>query len=161
MTVAKGTGPTETCTMHVFRDYCTEGKCLATATCPEGTVTQVGVLDYVRENYGPSIAAEDSAYTVQKMEQAIGLQPIIAEDGSEVYPDIVGCPVHVGGFVDPDLPIVDPDDPNYIPPGPGGEEPETPTHPVEPPPTTPTTPAEPEVPTEPEDPTGDIDWSIG
>ena len=161
MTVAKDTGPTETCTMHVFRDYCTEGKCLATATCPMETVTQVGVLDHVRENYGPSITAEDDAYTVQKMEQAIGLQPTIAEDGSEVYPDIVGCPVHVGGFVDPDLPIVGPDDPNYIPPSSGGEDPETPTPPVEPPPTTPTPPTEPEVPAEPEDPTGGVDWSVG
>ena len=125
------------------------------------TVTQVGVLDYVRENYGTSIVAEDDAYTIQKMEQAIGLQPTIAEDGSEVYPDIVGCPVHVGGFVDPDLPIVDPNDPNYIPPAPGNEDPYTPTDPVEPPPTTPVTPTEPEVPTEPEDPTGGVDWSVG
>lgn len=160
MTVAKDTGPTETCSMHVFRDYCTEGKCLATATCPADTVIQVGVLDCERENYGPSIVAEDSAYTVQKMEEAIGLRPTIAEDGSEVYPDIVGCPVHVGGAVDPDLPIVDPDDPNYIPPSSGGEEPDTPTSPAEPP----SPPTEPEIPAEPEDPTGgfgDVDWSIG
>ena len=155
MTVAKGTAPTETCTMHVFRDYCSEGACLATATCPADSVTQVGVLDYVREDYGPEITAEDDAYLVSNMEKAIGLQPTIAEDGTEVYPDIIGCPVHVGGMVDPDLPIVDPNDPNYIPPHPdeGGDV--TPVDPWEP--------TEPEIPEEPEDPSGgfgDIDWSI-
>lgn len=161
ITVPKGTAPTEDCTMHVFRDYCTTGKCLATATCPQSTVTQVGVLDYERVNYGPSIVAGDNAYILKSMEQAIGLQPTIAEDGTEVYPDIVGCPVHVGGFVDPDLPGVDPSDPNYIPPteGEGGTE-----HPS-PNPDEPSTPSgEPEPPTapvEPQEPSGDVDWSVG
>ena len=159
VTVAEGTAPTETCTMHVLRDYCPEGKCLATATCPASVVTKVGVLDYVREDYGSSIVAEDDAYLVSNMEKAIGLQPTIAEDGSEVYPDIIGCPVHVGGHVDPDLPIVDPNDPNYIPSDPNEEGGITP--PVEPP----THPTEPEVPGEPETTppggSGDVEWIIG
>lgn len=58
--VASGTGPTEECTMHVFKDYCTEGQCLATEYCPEESVVQKGYLDYTREDYGPSIVAEDN-----------------------------------------------------------------------------------------------------
>ncbi len=157
ITVPKGTAPTEDCSMHVFRDYCTAGKCLATATCPQSTVTQAGVLDYERVDYGPSIVAGDSAYILKSMEQAIGLQPTIAEDGTEVYPDIVGCPVHVGGFIDPDLPV-DPSDPNYIPPSNGDEgsdnpptDPDEPSGPSE----------EPEPPEEPQEPSGDVDWSVG
>ena len=58
--VASGTGPTEECTMHVFKDYCTEGQCLATEYCPAESVVQKGFLDYTREDYGPSIVAQDN-----------------------------------------------------------------------------------------------------
>ena len=137
--VATGTAPTEECTLHVMRDYCTEGQCLATENCPLESVTQVGVLDYVRENYGPEITAEDDAYLLANMEKAIGLQPTIAEDGTEIYPEIIGCPVHASMYPgwDPNLPPeMDPNDPNYIPPDPeqeeNGEGPAAPTLPEEP-----------------------------
>ena len=51
VTVASGTAPTESCDMHVFVDYCTEGKCLATDSCPSSAVKQVAVLDFEREEY--------------------------------------------------------------------------------------------------------------
>ena len=158
--VASGTEPTEECTLHVMRDYCTEGKCLATATCPPECVAQVGVLDCIREDYGEKIVAEDAAYVVANMEKAIGLQPTIAEDGTEVFPDIIGCPVHVGIYpFDPNLPYLDPNDPNYMPP-----DPNDPNYmPPDPNAQIPETPVVPEEPQEPEDPTGGfgdtvIDW---
>ncbi len=51
VTVAAGTAPTESCDKHVLVDYCTEGKCLATDSCPAEHVKQVGVLDFERTDY--------------------------------------------------------------------------------------------------------------
>lgn len=118
VTIASGTGPTEKCNLHVFRDYCTEGECLATEFCPTQTVVQKGVLNHVREEYDPNVKAEDDAYVLSSMEKAIGLQPTIAEDGTEVYPEVIGCPVHTTfALPDPEFPYVDPNDPNNgIPP---------------------------------------------
>lgn len=152
--MASGTAPTESCTMHVLVNYCTEGQCLATESCPAESVTQVGVLDYERVDYGPTVKAEDDAYLLANMEKAIGLRPTVDEDGTETYPEIIGCPVHAGMPVsDPDDPStgLDPSDPNYNPPDPnegdGGEEPPAPVTPEEP--------AEPE----PADPSGgEGDW---
>ncbi|MDO4316120.1 MAG: transglycosylase domain-containing protein, partial [Oscillospiraceae bacterium] len=150
VTVEKGTAPTEECTLHTLVDYCTEGQCLATESCPAGSVKQVGVLDYVRENYGPGITATDDPYLLINMKKAIGLEPTVAEDGSESYPDVIGCPTHAGLPLedpeDPDDPAMDPSDPNYSPPDPneGGEgggaedNPPTPAEPGEPDPTDPT-----------------------
>lgn len=145
VTVASGTGPTEECTLHTLVDYCSDGQCLATESCPESSVKQVGVLDYVRENYGPSIKAEDDPYLLVNMQKAIGLLPTVGEDGSESYPEHIGCPVHTGlPVVDPEDPSVDPNDPNYNPPVPGeeggntGETGENPS-------TTPTEPGEPDL----------------
>lgn len=164
VTVAKGTGPTETCALHTMVDYCTEGKCLATESCPAESVKQVGVLDYVRENYGPSIKADDDPYLLINMQKAIGLVPTVAEDGTESYPAVIGCPVHAGApAVDPENPedpSVNPNDPNYNPPS-SGEDEEGGGTGTE----TPTTPAEPSEP-DPNDPTGGFgdaggDWWTG
>ena len=146
--VATGTEPKETCTMHMMVEYCTEGTCLATEFCPHSSKALTAILDYVRVDYGAKIVAEDDLYTRGGMEKAIGLLPTIAEDGTEVYPEVIGCPVHSVAS-DPDLPIVDPSDPNYIPPAPDSGEtgetvPEIPDPPVEPAPPAP--PAEPTVP---------------
>lgn len=123
--IAAGTAPTEKCTLHTMVNYCSDGKCLATESCPESSVKQVAVLDHVREDYGPSVKAEDDAYLLVSMERAIGLAPTIGEDGSESYPEVIGCPVHAGLPVtdpeDPDDPLADPSDENYNPPVPGEE----------------------------------------
>ena len=115
ITVAAGTAPTESCTLHAYRDYCTEGKCLATEFCPAESVTQAAFLDYTRENYGANIKAEDDAYLIPSMEKAIGLTPTVSADGTEVYPAVIGCPVHTTSAEDPDGPITDPEDPDYDP----------------------------------------------
>ncbi len=86
-TAAAGTGPTEECTMHKVVSYCTEGHCLAGETCPETAVEQRAYLDYVREDYGPSIKAEDDAYLISTLEKA--------KEPSETNPT-GGCPVHEG-----------------------------------------------------------------
>ena len=146
--VATGTEPTETCTLHGFTSFCSEGNCLATDLCPASGVSQIGILNYVRADYGAEIRAEDHLYTVGGLEKAMGLVPTVALDGTESYPEVIGCPVHqVGGpsVVDPYLPN-DPSDPNYIP-----EMPEsghgTGSHPAEPElPIEPTVPVEPSVP---------------
>ena len=167
VTVATGTAPTESCTLHAFRDYCTEGRCLATESCPAESVVQKAFLDYTRTDYGAGIRAEDDAYLISNMEKA--LEPgAPTEENPNGTPG--GCPVHNGMVVDPDNPddsSTDPSDPNYNPPDPngeggnGGENPgnsgtgEAPTEP-----TAPTTPAEPSEPTGPSgDPSGgDGDW---
>ena len=133
--------------MHTFASFCSEGSCIATEFCPVEETTQIGVLNHVRENYGPSIVAEDDIYTITGMEKAIGLQPVIAEDGTEVYPEVIGCPVHT--MAAPEIGADDPSDPNYIPPvegegdvTPPPEEPVVPEIPT-PPPTEPSEPTEP------------------
>ena len=165
VTVAAGTAPTEECNVHVLRDYCTEGKCLATDHCPAESVKQVAVLDHVREDYGPEITANDDPYLLVNLEKA--LEPTEpTEENPEGTPG--GCPVHNGMTVvdseDPNA-WLDPNDPNYIPPDPsspgeGGEPVTPPTEPAEPDvPSTPTEPTEPE-PTDPSGGFGDAggDW---
>ncbi len=140
VTVAAGTAPTESCTMHTLVDYCTEGKCLAGEYCPAESVKQVGVLDYVREDYGESIKADDDAYLLVNMQKAV---------------EETGCPVHTQAVVEPEPepgtdPSTDPNDPNYDPSGGFGDENMQPEEPT----------------TEPEDPTGgfgdggDTGWVI-
>ena len=162
--VVKGSAPTEECTMHTFVDYCQEGQCLATEHCPEPV--QVAVLNCERENYGPNIVAEDEPYTLAGLEKAIGLRPTIAEDGTEVYPEVIGCPVHQESLPTlPDWPfdwpeewgdpsewgniITDPNDPNYDPTF-GGVIPAPPQDPDEPETDEPAEPTEPSEPSEPE-----------
>ena len=161
ITVAAGTAPTERCDKHVLVDYCTEGKCLATDSCPADHVKQVGVLDFERTDYfngGSRILATDSAknpdsmFHLIEMKRAIGLEPTPTAGGGETYPEVIGCPVHAG--MTPEEPdnsggeADDPNDPNYNPPsdnngGNGGDQPAEPSEPV--------TPAEP---SEPDDPSG-------
>ncbi len=131
VTVATGTEPTEPCTMHVMRDYCTEGKCLAGENCPPESVVQAAFLDYTRVDYGENIKADDDAYLIPNMEKAV------AE---------TGCPVHTTPLADPDDPggeWSDPSDPNYQPPASGGDDPsggapDTPAEPGQPDPNDPT-----------------------
>jgi penicillin-binding protein 1A len=174
--------------MHVVRDYCTEGKCLATFTCLPECVTQVGVLDCVRVPYFKKdgitpVTTEDAPYVVEDLEKAIGLRPTIAADGTETYPEVLGCPIHSSGFLpgvglppyldpsdpnymppdpnDPNYVPVDPSDPNYMPPDPnqgGAEIPSEPSVPTEP-----TEPADPTAPDDPlaNDPTGGFGDATG
>ena len=158
VTVASGTAPTESCDMHVFVDYCTEGKCLATDSCPSSAVKQVAVLDFEREEYfranGTRYASittdsaknPDSMFHLIEMKRAIGLEPTPTANGGETYPAVIGSPVHAGMTPeDPDHSsgeAEDPNDPNYNPPtedpsgGFGDEnlpsEPSTPTGPTVP-----------------------------
>lgn len=146
--VAAGTAPVEECGLHKFYDYCTEGKVLATAFCPPSGVKQVGLLDYVREDYGPGVTAEDGAYLASSLQTTL-------EDGSVSRPP---CPVHGDGF---------------LPPADGGNGESPPSDPwdgdtglaPDPQPSKPeeggtgggTTPTDPSPPTEPTDP-GIDDW---
>ena len=116
---AAGTGPTEECTMHKVVSYCTEGHCLATESCPLEVVEERAYLDYVREDYGPSIKAEDDACLISNLEKLTEV--------SETNP-IGGCPAHNG------LPPVDPVDPlNPVDPNnPGGGTTTTPGEPYVP-----------------------------
>jgi hypothetical protein len=108
---------------------------MATEYCTD--TVQKSALNCEREDYGPKIVAEDDAYTIAGMERAVGLRPTIAEDGTEVYPEVIGCPVHQHAPLIPELPenwdewldwpeawgdpsdwediITDPNDPNYDP----------------------------------------------
>lgn len=105
--VAAGTAPVESCNLHKLYDYCTEGQCLATEFCPPGSVKQVALLDYTREDYGPSISAGDSAYLASAFQTVL-------EDGTV---QLAACPVHIDGSSLPVDPPVDPDfDPGIAPP---------------------------------------------
>ncbi len=111
-------------------DYCTEGKCLATDSCPSSSVKQVAVLDFERTEYfreGVRIGSittdsaknPDSMFHLIEMKRAIGLEPTPTASGGETYPEVIGCPAHAGMTpVDPDHPgggVDDPNDPNYSP----------------------------------------------
>ena len=131
VTVAAGTAPTESCNLHTFVDYCTEGKCVATDSCPSSSVKRVGVLDFERTEYFKadgtryaSIATDsaknpDKMFHLIEMKRAIGLEPTPTASGGETYPEVIGCPAHAGMTpVDPDHPgggVDDPNDPNYSP----------------------------------------------
>ena len=117
--------PKESCTMHEFRSYCTAGACLATASCTVDCVIQAGLLNIPRVDYGVvktetgsyEVAAEDAAYVIVDLERKMGLQPSLDAEGMEVYPEVIGCPVHANsGWIEPEWPWEDPSDPNYIPP---------------------------------------------
>jgi len=150
----------DVCTLHEFRDYCTAGSCLATASCTVDCVVQAGLLNIPRVDYGLEIVAEDAAYVIADLERTMGLVPRYDEEGMEIYPEVIGCPVHSGNYwYDPELdwPWNDPSDPNYIPPWPNYEEEEPPVEepqqpqqpeqpPVEEPPVVPQEPVEPEPP---------------
>ena len=156
-TAAAGTGPTEECTMHKVVPYCVEGHCLAGETCPETSIEQRAYLDYVREDYGPSISADDDPYLIANLEKA--------KEPSETNPT-GGCPVHEGVPL-PENPL-DPLDPlnplvpsgGLTPPGEsdpgGGNQGGGGTVPQQPPVTPPAVTPEPEppvpAPNEPEEP---------
>ncbi len=118
--VATGTGPTEECTMHKTVNYCTEGKCIATPYCPAESVKPTAFLDYVREDYGPNIVAEDNAYLLKNVE-AVGVQDTgtpepEGETGSIIAtPGLVlrVCPVHSNAPVPVD-PVTEPVDPGIV-----------------------------------------------
>jgi len=103
-TAASGSGPTEECTIHKVVLYCTEGHCIAGDTCPAETVEERAYLDYVREDYGPSINADDDPYLISNLEKV--------KEPSETNP-LGGCPVHEGMGLPPreDDPL-NPEDPN-------------------------------------------------
>jgi penicillin-binding protein 1A len=71
--IAAGTGPTETCNLHVIKNYCKDGKCLAGESCPAESVEQRSFLDYHRTDYG--ILADDNAYLLSSVE-AVGACPV-------------------------------------------------------------------------------------
>ena len=109
--------------MHQMVSYCTAGHCLATESCPLESVEERAYLDYVREDYGPSIKADDDQYLISSLEKLTEI--------SETNP-IGGCPAHNGlPPVDPENPEgpVDPNDPNggTTPPAPGTPEPSEPS----------------------------------
>lgn len=128
--IASGTAPTESCNLHVTRDYCTEGKCLATANCPAGSVSQKAFLNHERVDYGSGVVAEDNAYLLSVAEAAVGAVPPAGGSEGESPLPTGGCPVHTTAPpeitdpdmpVDPDLPVdpsipQDPSDPNNLPP---------------------------------------------
>lgn len=153
--VEVGSAPTDLCTLHTLVDYCTVGKCIATDGCySAGTVKQVGVLDLEREDYftaeGKHIVADDESYTLRGMMRAIGLEPDLDAAGTEIYPEIIGCPIHSHQYA-PTHPWGEPTEPT-IP----DHEPDPPSVPFEPTPPS-TLPSEPEVsqpgaPSEPLDP---------
>jgi len=72
--VAAGTEPTESCNLHVFKDYCVDGKCLAGANCPASSVKHVSFLDYTRTAY-EGISADDNPYLLSTIE-SIGECPV-------------------------------------------------------------------------------------
>ena len=100
--VVEGTGPTEQCTLHSYISYCPEGQCLATEYCTD--TVQKSALNCERVDYGPNIVAEDDLFTIAGLERAAGLRPTIAEDGTEIYPEVIGCPVHQSAPLFPQWP---------------------------------------------------------
>ena len=100
--------PTASCNLHKMVDYCTEGKCIATAACPASSVIQAAVLDYTRDSFGASVA--DAEYLLSNLTLEV-------------------CPVHGAGTTEPAEPTdpanpTNPGDPSTDP-----TQPDTPTDP--------------------------------
>jgi len=81
VTVATGTAPTESCNLHVLKEYCTVGKTLAGPNCPKEDVVLKAFLDYKRVDYG-GIVADDNAYLLSTME-ALGECPVHTQQATE------------------------------------------------------------------------------
>ena len=118
--VPTGMEPKESCSLHVFRGYCTVGHGAATQYCPSGCVVQRGFLNCHRRGYGVSVG--DSAYTVGGMRYSC---PVHNPFSSIPEPEDPNAPLDPNN---PDLPV-DPNDPNN-PVNP--DSPDTPDTPVDP-----------------------------
>ena len=81
VTVATGTEPTESCHLHVLKEYCTVGKTLAGPNCPKEDVELKAFLDYKRTDYG-GIVADDNAYLLSTME-ALGECPVHTQQAAD------------------------------------------------------------------------------
>ena len=122
--VPQGSEPVETCTMHTVVSYCKDGKCLSGITCPFDSVTTVGVLDLVREEYftnpddpeNSRIVAEDDAYVLASLQKAV--EPVLPTEEDPVGTP-GGCTVHNGMYYDPGMypEYLDPNSPYYDPSG--------------------------------------------
>ena len=112
--VASGTAPTKSCTLHVVRDYCTAGKCLAGEHCPDSSVVKRSFLNHKRTSYGVTVS--DSAYLLSAATN--GTATYTGEDGTEVKTS--GCPVHTGSWwqnlFNPTPPPEQPTEPNETTP---------------------------------------------
>ena len=130
VTVLQGTAPKEHCSMHVMKDYCPEGDCLAGEFCPAGSIVQRSFLDYSRTSYG--VAVSDSGAL---------LSTWTAKDPCPVHSgQTVPLPDDPSGGEPPEVPE-DPDHPSPVDPAhPSGGESGTP--PPSPPPVTPEPPKE-------------------
>ena len=91
--------------MHVLRDYCTEGNCLASEFCPAESIVQKSFLDYTRVDYGPNIVADDNAYLLSTWEAK---EPCTVHNGQTVVPENPENPDEEGSILDPDNPDYDP-----------------------------------------------------
>ena len=168
VTVTAGNEPTETCTMHVTVDFCTETGLPATEFCPEESRETRTFLNYDRQTvYLPTGAVTDPE-TGEVISQGT---PIVAEDNDQLLSTALAmgsCTAHTASTdpVDPDNPDagldpdnpVDPDNPDEENPYPndgstiGRPNPPAETEdPEETQPQEPETPAEPDVPSEPPD----------
>ena len=110
--------------MHVMKDYCPEGDCLAGEFCPAESVVMRSFLDYSRTSYG--VGVDDSGVLLGTW-TAKGPCPV--HNGQAVPPpvDPNGGGETPEGPVDPNHPpTVDPSNP------PGGEGGTPPTPPVTP-----------------------------
>ena len=93
VTIPAAYAPSESCTMHVSGAYCRDGKCAATASCPDSGVAHGCMLDYSRNAYGAYV--EDEGYLLH-------YEPADGEAGV--------CPVHGAGGAyteDPDRDLGD------------------------------------------------------
>ncbi len=168
VTVTAGNEPTETCTLHVTVDFCTETGLPATEFCPEESRETRTFLNYDRQTvYLPTGAVTDPE-TGEVISQGT---PIVAEDNDQLLSTALAmgsCTAHTASTepVDPDNPDagldpdnpVDPDNPDEENPYPndgstiGRPNPPAETEdPEETQPQEPETPAEPDVPSEPPD----------
>ena len=107
MEVIPGTEPTESCTRHVFVNYCTEGQCVAGENCPESSVESRVLLDYDREVF---LQADGTPFDIPVGDSAYLLKNNEPEEG---------CPVHQHPQQPEEPDPTDPDDP--APPEEGGD----------------------------------------
>ena len=100
--VAAGTAPQETCTMHVLREYCSSGKCLAFPGCTDKIT--VALLDFDRPEYYSNLKERADGTvglptTVNELGEVVEVAGIVIEATDDPYvikrlEKIRECPVH-------------------------------------------------------------------
>ncbi|MBQ8207330.1 MAG: transglycosylase domain-containing protein [Clostridia bacterium] len=67
---AVGTQPNSYCTTHVLVDYCTDSGAVASACCPDESITQVGLIEVTDRSFPVQITVTDAQYVYRELPES-------------------------------------------------------------------------------------------